>query len=146
MAKFCIKCGTKINPGTKFCISCGNKLVIDNELEVRDKDGLTASERAIVDSIDYEKIAEEAVASTMANQDQIVTNAHKTASKKNRNTAILALVFSILLIGAGFVALDAGVGLYLLIAGVLVLAFAVFMFVVAREDKKMSEEKTEQVN
>jgi len=141
MAKFCVKCGSKINPGMKFCVSCGNKLVVNNEPEVRDKDGLTASERAIVDSIDYEKIAAEAVASTSSEANQNLSNIYKEASKKNRNNAIIALVISILFIGSGFIALDIGVGIYLLIAGVLVLAFAVFMFVLARENKKNYEEE-----
>ncbi|MHA1462740.1 MAG: zinc-ribbon domain-containing protein, partial [Candidatus Heimdallarchaeota archaeon] len=141
MAKFCVKCGSKINPGMKFCVSCGNKLVVNNEPEVRDKDGLTASERAIVDSIDYEKIAAEAVVSTSSEPNQNLSNIYKEESKKNRNKAIIALVISILFIGSGFIALDIGVGIYLLIAGVLVLAFAVFMFVLARENKKNYEEE-----
>ena len=141
MAKFCIKCGSKINPGMKFCVACGNKLVANNEPEVRDKDGLPTNERAIVDSIDYEKIAAEAVTSTSSEPNQNLSNIYKEQSKKNRNQAIIALVISILFIGSGFIALDIGVGIYLLIAGVLVLAFAVFMFVLARENKKNYEEE-----
>jgi len=142
LTNFCTKCGTKANPGVKFCTSCGNKLT--NEPEVKDKDGLTASERAIVDSIDYDKIASEAAANAKVNQSQIVANAQKTASKKNRNAAIFGLVMGILFIITGFISLNLGLGIYFLIAGFLSLVFAGFVFVVSRQNAKAAEEHTKQ--
>lgn len=37
MAKFCEKCGTALNPGSKFCPECGFKIpdVKDNEIKIR---------------------------------------------------------------------------------------------------------------
>ncbi len=143
MVNFCLKCGTKANPGVKFCVSCGNKLVIDNNQEVRDKDGLTASEREIVDSIDYDKIA----ADVAADHDRIVADAvdfasekEKDLAKKHRNKAILALVLGIIIFGASFVALDSGAFIFLLLSGLLILGFAGFMFILAYQTKKSFDE------
>jgi hypothetical protein len=109
----------------------------------RDEDGLTADERAIIDSIDFKKIT----ADVAAKQDEIVASAVATARKKagesagkTRRGGIIALIIGIFLIVGGVLSLDAGVGLYLLIAGVLVLIFGICMFSIAKSNKKYSQE------
>ena len=113
----------------------------------RDEDGLTADERAIIDSIDFEKIAADAAAGAAARHDEIVASAVASARKKagesvgkTRRGGIIALIIGIFLIVGGVLSLDAGVGLYLLIAGILIIIFGICMFSIAKSNKKYSQE------
>ncbi len=113
--------------------------------EERDEGGLTADERAIIDSIDFEKIAADAAADVAARHDEIVASAVETARKKvgegvgkTRNTAIISLFISIFVLIGGIVSLDAGIGVYLIIAGVLILLYSICMFSIAKSNKKFA--------
>ena len=113
---------------------------VNNMNEERDEDGLTAGERDIIDSIDFDKIAAEAA----AKHDEIVASAVASAKKKSResagktrNTGIVTLIFAILLFIGGAVALQTEIAIYLLIAGILMLLFSICMFSIARSNKKL---------
>ncbi len=108
------------------------------------KDNLSAEERAIVDGIDYEKIATDAAADVAARKDEIIASAVASARKqtresagKTRNYGILSLVMAIIVLVGGIVSLDAGVGIYLLISGVLILIFSICILGIARSNKKL---------
>jgi len=132
MEIFCSKCGSKTDLDMNFCNSCGNKLAVDIKQEVKDKDGLTINEGAVIDSIDYEEIAADTAISTRRKQDQIAINAHKTASKKKRYIAFAATFIGSLLIGIGLFTSQTNMMIYFMIAGVLVYAFATVMYFIAR--------------
>lgn len=113
--------------------------------ENRDEGGITAEGRAIIDSIDYEKIAADAVADMEERKDEIHASAMETARKKvgegvgkTRNSGIISLVISIVVLIGGILSLNAGVGLYLIIAGVLILLYSICMFSIAKSNKKFA--------
>ncbi len=106
----------------------------------KDEDGLDADERAIIDSIDFDKIA----ADVAAKKDEIVASAVASAKKKTRESAgktrnygIAFLIIALIVLVGGILSLDAGIGLYLLISGALILVFSIFLLGIARSNKKL---------
>jgi len=110
----------------------------------RDEKGLTADERAIIDSIDFEKIGADAAADVAARQDEILAEVRESTMEKTKaslgktkRTGVLSLLIGIFIIIGGVVSLDAGIGIYLLISGALIIIFGICMFSIARSNKKL---------
>jgi len=110
----------------------------------RDEKGLTASDRAIIDSIDFEKIGADAAAHMEARLPEIMAEAKASAMAKTkasvgktRRTGVLSLLIGIFIIIGGVLSLDAGIGIYLLISGALILIFGICMFSIASSNKKL---------
>jgi Flp pilus assembly protein TadB len=110
----------------------------------RDERGLTADDRAIIDSIDFKKIGADAVA---AHHDEIVASAVATARKKagesvgkTRRGGVLSLLIGAFLIVGGFLSFGIGVGIFLLIAGILIIIYGICAFSIAKSNKQFSQE------
>lgn len=111
--------------------------------EERDEEGLTADERAIIDSIDFDKI----VSDVTSKQDEIVEKAVKKAkedtrksSGKTKLTAVAALVLGTLFLITGIISLSIEMGIYFLIAAALFYVFGICLFAIARSNKKFASE------
>ena len=98
-------------------------------------------------SPDYGEIGRRAAEEAIANMDTdaIVAKAYKTSAKSQRRNAIISLIIGIIVFGGGMVALETDIFIFLLIAGILMIAFAVFMFILSSQNKKYYKEKMEEI-